>query len=253
MGLLGHEDRVGSRRHGGRHGEIARLPPHDLDDERPMVGAGSVGDVVACLDDRVEGTVDTERFTCQPDVVVDRGRDADDGDIGLFDQRVETGHRPVAPYDDHTCDRVLLQLLHRRGPRLPLEESLAPARAQHGPAFTALYLDLMQGSRCPSLATTHQRAELPVDETVVPVLDTPRGDPVGGGDLGHGSYRGIHPRGIATGCQDGKCGHEANGNREPSRLVRYAGCVAEDSASDRSATGFGGTMRTFLRVSRSPQ
>ena len=79
-----------------------------------------------------------------------------------------------------------------------IEESLAAARTEDGPAQPARSVDVALGANPLGPQTHGEIDEPPIDEPLIPLLDADRFEVVGGGHLRHRPEGGIHPGGISA-------------------------------------------------------
>ena len=86
-GLPLRDDRhLGTAGDAAEQRQVAAVAAHGLHQEHPLVRLGGVPEPVDGVDDRVEGGVDPDRHRRAPQVVVDRGRDADGGHPFLVEE-----------------------------------------------------------------------------------------------------------------------------------------------------------------------
>ncbi len=104
--LFREQDLLAAAGQGDLHGEPAAFPAHDLDDENALEGRRRVPDLVDGVQGDVDGRVGPDGVFDAGDVVVDRGRDADDREAVSRGQDAGAGEGAVAADDDESFDRT---------------------------------------------------------------------------------------------------------------------------------------------------
>jgi len=176
-----------------RHeGEVAAVAAHHLDEERPAVGGGGGLEAVDGLQGHVEGSVHPNRDLRAGEVVVDRGRHADDGEPHPG-ELVSAGLGAVPSDHDQGLDP------------LPSEGAKCPPPALLGAELRAAGApeDRPPELEDPPHVPRPEGHDLPADEAGVasphppnfPAPRDPRAD--------HGADRGVHPRRVAPAREDG--------------------------------------------------
>src|ERR1043166_3260360 len=107
-GDFGNQDDVGASGEPAVQRDPARVPPHELNDEDPVVALGGAVDLVERVGRRADRGVEAEGGFGAGHVVVNGLGHADDGDP-LAEEPVRDGQAPVAAYRHEGVEMVLVE------------------------------------------------------------------------------------------------------------------------------------------------
>jgi hypothetical protein len=196
-GLLGHGDHLGAPRQAHIQGDEARMPPHDLYEEDPLVAGGGVPDAVNGLQGRVDGGVKADGIVGAKKVVVNGARHPHHGDLVLLNEAHGPAEGAVAADGHQALYPRRLQLGHRLGPPLLGEELLAPGGEEDGPS------PLQDVGHVPHPQGDH----LPLDHAGVAPADADDLNAHGVGLAHHGPDGRVHAGGVAPAGKDADALH----------------------------------------------